>query len=105
MNTTFHNSINSKTDQINVSRLTLANKVILEDNLLVLSKMTCCYSWKKTTPEYNNGSFTIAKKNRSSGAGYKHSFILSTGSYSVKYFSDYFAHILKREEQLKYMMQ
>ena len=85
MDTIFMNWENSKTPKPHVLVLKLTNKLDLRvgKNVIALSNLSICYTWKNIKSLYNNNKFKI------SAPTWNDELELPDGSYSVSDIQDY----------------
>ena len=96
METIFMNTENSKTNEPHRFRLTLADKLNLEDpnkNMALANSSIYC-TWKNIKSAYNNNKFKI------SAPTLNDEFYLPDGSYSVSDIQDFFEYIIKKHETI-----
>ena len=96
MSTIFMNTENIKTDEPQRFRLTLADKLNLEDSSknMVWANLSICYKWKNIKSAYNNKTF------KTSAPTLNDIFDLPEGSYSISHIQDCFEFINKKHETL-----
>ena len=96
METVFMNTGNSKTNEPDKFRITLADKQNLKylKDPMTLANLSVYYTWKKIKSEYNNNKFKI------SAPTWNDEFDLLDGSYSVSDIQDYFEFIIKNHETI-----
>ena len=92
MDTILMNSENSKTFNLHILILKLANKLDLRigKKVIALSNFSIYYTWKNIKRSYNNNKFKI------SAPTWNDEFELPDGSYSVSDIQDYFEDVLKK---------
>ena len=83
------NSENSKTSNPHVLTLNFTSKLDLRlgENVIALSNLSICYTWKNIKRSYNNNKFKI------SAPTWNDELELSNGLYSVLDIQDYFEYI------------
>ena len=90
------NTENIKTDEPQRFRLTLADKLNLEDSSknMTLANLSIYYTWKNIKSAHNNKTFKILAPTLND------IFDLPEGSYSISHIQDYFEFIAKKHENL-----
>ena len=90
------NTKNSKTNEPNRFRLSLADKLNLKNpnQNIALGNLSIYYTWKNIKSACNNNKFKI------SAPTWNDEFGLSDGSYSIADIPDYFGLIIKKHETL-----
>ena len=96
METIFMNTKNSKTNEPQRFRLSLADKINLKNpnKNIALGNLSICYTWKNVKSTYNNNKFKV------SAPTWNDTFDLPDGSYSIVDIQDYFEVIIKKHETL-----
>ena len=96
METIFMNTKNSKTNEPQRFRLSLADKINLKNpnKNIALGNLSICYTWKNVKSTYNNNKFKV------SAPTWNDTFDLPDGSYSIADIQDYFEFIIKKHETL-----
>ena len=86
------NSENSKTAEPQVLTLKLTNKLDLRigENIIALSNISICYTWRNMKSSYNNNKFKI------SAPTWNDKFELPDGLYSASDIQDHFEYILEK---------
>ena len=86
------NSESSKTSKPHILVLKLTNKLDLRivENIIALSNLRICHTWKNMKSSYNNNKFKIPAPT------WNDKFELPDGLDSVSYIQDYFEYILKK---------
>ena len=92
MDTIFMNSENSKTSEPHILILKPTDKLDLRrgENIIALSNLIICFTWKNIKSSYNNTKFKI------SAPTWNDKFELLDGSYSVSNIQNYFEYIFKK---------
>ena len=90
------NTENSKTNEPQRFRLSLADKINLKNpnKNIALGNLSICYTWKNVKSTYNNNKFKV------SAPTWNDTFDLPDGSYSIVDIQDYFEVIIKKHETL-----
>ena len=90
------NTKNSKTNEPQRFRLSLADKINLKNpnKNIALGNLSICYTWKNVKSTYNNNKFKV------SAPTWNDTFDLPDGSYSIVDIQDYFEVIIKKHETL-----
>ena len=90
------NAENSKANELQIFRVTLADELNLNDpnKNIALAKLTIYYTWKSIKFLYNNNKFKI------SAPPWNDEFDLTDGSYSISDIQDYFEYIIKKHETI-----
>ena len=90
MDTIFMNSENSRTSELHVLELKLADKLDLRrgQKIVALSNLSIYYTWRNIKNSYKNNKFKI------SAPTWSDEFELPDGSYSIPDIQDYFVYIL-----------
>ena len=96
METTFMNTLNSKTNESNKLIYQFTDKLNLKNpnKNMALANLSIYYAWKNIKSEYNNNKFKISVPTRND------EFNLPDGSYSVSDIQDYFEYIFKKHETI-----
>ena len=96
METIFMNTENSKTNEPHRFRLTIADKLDLEDpnENMALANLSIYYTLKNIKSAYYNNKFKI------SAPTWSDEFDLSDRSYSILDIQDYFEYIIKKHESI-----
>ena len=96
METTFMNTLNSRTNESNRFVYQFTDKLNLKNpnKNIALANLSIYYTWKKNKSEYNNNKFKIFAPTL------KDEFTLPNGSYSVSDIEDYFEYIIKKHETI-----
>ena len=90
------NNENRKTNEPHKLRLTLADKLNLEDpnKNMALANLNMHYTWKNIKSAYNNDKFKV------SASTLNDNFNFPDGSYSIFDIQDYFEYIIKKHETI-----
>ena len=90
------NTKNSKTNEPQRFRLSLADKINLKNpnKNIALGNLSICYTWKNVKSTYNNNKFKVSTPT------WNDTFDLPDGSYSIVDIQDYFEVIIKKHETL-----
>ena len=96
METTFMNTLNSKTNESNKFIYPFTDKMNLKNpnKNMALANLSVCYTWKNIKSACNKNKFKI------SAPTWNEEFNLPDGSYSVSDIQDYFKYIIKRHETI-----
>ena len=96
METILINTKNSKTNEPHRFRLSLADKLNLNNpnKNMALANLSIYYTWKNIKSAYNNNIFKISAPTLNG------EFDLPDGSYSIADIQDYFEFIIKKHEIL-----
>ena len=96
METTFMNSLNSKTNESNQFIYQFTDKLNLKNpsKNMALAKLSIYYTCKNIKSQYNNNKFKI------SAPTWNDTFDLTNGSYLISNIQDYFEYIIKRHETI-----
>ena len=97
METTFRNTLNSKTNESNKFMYQFTDKLNLRNSNknMSLANLSIYYTWENIKSEYNNSKFKI------SAPTWNYKFDLPDASYSVSDIQDYFEYIIKTHETIE----
>ena len=96
METFFMNSKNSKTNEPNIFKYDLIEKLDLKspNKNMALGNLSIYYTWKYVKPIYKNNKFKI------SAPTWNETFDLPDGSYNISEIQDYIEYIIKKHETI-----
>ena len=95
METTFINTLNSKTNEPNNISYYFTNKLNLKNNkTIALANLSVYFTWKNIKSEYKNNEYKILAPT------WNEEFRIPDGSYSVLDIQDYFEYVIKKHETI-----
>ena len=96
MKTFFMNSKNSKTNEPNIFKFNLIDKLDLKNpnKNMALANLSIYNTWKNVKSTYNNNKFKI------SALTWNETFDLPDGSYNISEIQDYIEYIIKKHETI-----
>ena len=97
METIFMNTESSKTNELHIFRLTIAEKLNLKDpnKNMALANLSIYYTWKNFNSAYKNNTFKISAPN------WNENFDFPDESYSISNIQDYFEDIIKENKNIE----